>query len=209
MRARLKSWGHTIWQRKWWFIFLLVYKIIEDWGLGKLIGYIEEQEGIWVNISDFIINYLPWVTWIAIPITILILIVKAWLDSSRLQVTTVLATTQNRRCSPQVLEQLNGLIVGGEVLANYMRRSDFHVGQLSQSVHEWLDNVEKDVWEVLPDYAGYITAEQGGITEDEKMRYSGWDWGAASLRISVDRRLARLRETRSQIQAPDKEDYQA
>lgn len=110
--------------------------------------------------------------------------------------------------SPQVLGQLNGLIIGGEQLANYMRRSDFHVGQLGQNVREWLDSVEKDVWEVLPDYAGYITAEQGDITEDEKMRYSGWHWDAASLRISVDRRLTRLRETRSRIQVPDKEGSQ-
>lgn len=158
-----------------------------------------------MNILGYVIDYLPWITWIALPIVILILVVKAWSESSRLQPATVPATTQNRRYSPQVLEQLSGLIIGGEKLANDMRRSDFHVDQLGRYVREWLDSVENEVWEVLPDYAGYITAEQGDITEDEKMRYSGWGRGAASLRISVDRRLTRLREIRPQIQITDTE----
>jgi len=85
MQARLKSWCHSIWQKKWWFVFLFFYKITEDWGLGKLIGYVEVQKGIWVNISNFIINNLPLITWIAIPVTILLLIVKVWRDSAKFQ----------------------------------------------------------------------------------------------------------------------------
>ena len=108
----------------------------------------------------------------------------------------------------QVKNTIDELIERGEELASEMRRPDFHVGQLGQDVRHWLDSVEHNVWDALPDYASYITAEQGAITDDEKLRYNDWGWGAASLRISVDRRLTRLRETRSRIQVPDKEGSQ-
>lgn len=115
---------------------------------------------------------------------------------------------ENKKYPIQVKNKIDELIECGEKLTSQMRRPDFHVGQLGQDVRHWLDSVDHDIWDALPDYASYITAEQGDITDDEKLRYNGWGWGAASLRISVDRRLARLRETRSRIQVLDKEGSQ-
>ena len=172
--------------------------------MGKLIGYIQEQKGIWVNILNFIIDYLPWFTWVAIPITILILIVKSWLDSSKFQPIAVLATAQNLEPSPQAMEKLSKLVERGEELVTEMRTPDFHTGQLGQDVHRWLDNVEHCVWEIIPEYAGYITADQGDVTKGEKIKYQGWQINNAMLRVSVDRLLMRLREIRSKIQGVDK-----
>jgi len=89
MLQRLKLWCQSIWQKKWWLILLALYKIIEDWGLGKLVGYVEEHRGGLVDFLTWLIDYLPWVTWIAIPITIVVLLVLTWRKSSRIQVTTV------------------------------------------------------------------------------------------------------------------------
>ncbi len=105
----------------------------------------------------------------------------------------------------QEIHRLDSLIQLGEILTGQMQTSDFDASELGRDVHHWLDSVEEAVWEMLPRYASYIVAEQGDVTSDEKLRYIGWGWDVASLRISVDRRLARLREIRSQIQAPDKE----
>ena len=55
----------------------------------------------------------------------------------------------------------------------------------------------------IPKHANYIVGGRGDLTEDEKLRYQGWNWNNAALRISVDRRLTRLREIRFQIRVPD------
>lgn len=94
---------------------------------------------------------------------------------------------------------LSKLIQEGEQLVAEMRRPDFHVGQLGQDVRHWVDSVDRDIWDVLPNRAGYITAEQGDITDGERLLYHGWSRDAAYLRISANRRLVRLREVRSEI----------
>ena len=90
-------------------------------------------------------------------------------------------------------------------MVRQMQRPDFHAGQMGQDVRQWLDAVDSNVWRVAPKHASYILAEQGDVAHDEKLRYEGWNWGPASLRISVDRRLSRLREIRSQIKVTDVE----
>jgi hypothetical protein len=94
---------------------------------------------------------------------------------------------------------LSKLIQEGEQLIAEMKRPDFHVGQLGQDARHWVDSVDRDIWDVLPDRADYITAEQGDITDGERLLYHGWNRDAAYLRISVNRRLARLREVRYEI----------
>lgn len=216
MRKRLISWWRSIWGRKYWFLFLLLYKIIEDWGLGKLIGYVEEHRGWLVIFLTYIIDYLPWITWIAIPITIMVLLVLTWRKSAKIQVATVAASTSTslaeatstqeaviREYSPQVKETLDALIKHGEELTHQMQRDDFHRGQLGQEVRQWLDNTERDVWEVVPEHASHLTGNEAvtkePYTDQERLRYAGWSRNAAALRVSVDRRLVRLREIRSRI----------
>ena len=153
-------------------------------------------------ISDFIISYLPWITWIAVPVTILILVVKSWLDSAKSQ--PAIVSTQNLEHLNQVIEQLNELIKHGEDLTEEMRGPDFHKGHVGQEVRQWLDKTEHDVWEMVPEHArclaGNEKVTQEPYTDQERLRYAGWDRNAAALRVSVDRRLVQLREIRSRIE---------
>ena len=208
MQARFKSWRHTIWERRWWFLFLVVYKIIEDWGLGKLVGYVEENKGVWVNISDFVISYLPWITWIAIPITIMVLIVKTWQDSAKFQVVPIPITAQNPEYPSQVGDRFDALIQRGDKFCDIMRTRDYNRWQIEPDVGEWVNDVNRDVWEIVPEHAGYITADQGDLTKGEEIKYQGWNWDSAMLRVSVDRLLMRLREVRSKIRVADMGDSQ-
>ncbi len=108
-----------------------------------------------------------------------------------------------REYSPQVKETLDTLIKHGEELTHQMQRDDFHRGQLGQEVRQWLDNTEHDVWEVVPEHASHLTSNEAvtkePYTDQERLRYAGWNRNVAALRVSVDRRLVRLREIRSQI----------
>lgn len=126
-------------------------------------------------------------------------------NSKHLAETEPVQEPNSHECSAEVKSKLDSLIAQGETLIGKMQKPDFQVEQMGQEVHEWLDITDQDVWRLIPAHAGYIVAEQGNITHDEKLRYQGWNWGLASLRISVDRRLSRLRETRSQTKVTDLE----
>ncbi len=109
---------------------------------------------------------------------------------------------------PEIGVKLDGLISQGETLVSKMQTPDFQIyttANIGESVRQWLDNVERDIWKVIPGHASYIVTTQGDLTPDEELRYQGWSYTNASLRISVDRRLSRLRQIRSQIGTPDKE----
>lgn len=118
--------------------------------------------------------------------------------------------TREKR-SPEYLARakgtLDGLIKEGEELVHRMQRGAFHTGQLGQEVRPWLDKTEHDVWEVIPEHGNALTSKQASVkeifTDEERLRYGGWNRNAAALRVSVDRRLVRLREIRSRIQVPD------
>lgn len=109
--------------------------------------------------------------------------------------------------SPHVRETLDALIKRGEELTHQMQRDDFHRGQLGREVRQWLDSVGHDVWEVIPEHANLLTTNQRStqetFTDQERLRYGGWNRNAATLRVSVDRQLLHLREIRSRIQATD------
>lgn len=100
----------------------------------------------------------------------------------------------------EAVELLDELINEGEKLTNDMLTRGFNWFQEELWVQRWVDGMSKDIWRLLPKHAPYIMAEQGKYTPDEIMSYHGWNNKEASLRIIVDRKLARLRELRSQIQ---------
>ncbi len=110
--------------------------------------------------------------------------------------------------SPKVRDTLDALIQRGNELCSKMQTKDFSIWHIEPMVGEWLDDVSRDVWEIIPEYANFIVGEQGELTADEQLRYDGWKWNAVSLRISVDRRLARLRDVRSRIRVSDTGDPQ-
>jgi len=111
-----------------------------------------------------------------------------------------------------VNDTLGALIKWGEELAHRMQSDDFHRGQLGQEVHQWLDNTEHDVWEVVPEHASQLKSNQTTtkevFTAQEMLQYGYWNRDAASIRVSVDRRLQSLREIHSQIRVVDKEGSQ-
>ena len=102
---------------------------------------------------------------------------------------------------PQVIGRLDVLIQRGDGFCHSMRQRDFDRWQIEPEVGEWLNDVNRDLWEIIPKHAGYITADQGSLTKGEKIKYQGWKLDNALFRISVDRVLMRLREIRSQIRA--------
>lgn len=123
MRSRLNSWWKSIWNRKWWFLFILGYKIIEDWSLGKLTAYIEENKGILVSISQFIVDYLPWLTWLAIPVVIILLLTITWRQSQSGIIPKAGAEERN--------------IVGVTKVNQFVPKRLEHDGVIWEEAHSW------------------------------------------------------------------------
>lgn len=117
-------------------------------------------------------------------------------------------TTIRTKYSPQVVAAIDKLIQRGEELCTKMQTKDFSVWHVEPLIGEWLDDVSHKVWGIIPEYASHILSDKGDLTPDEQLRYEGWKWNAVALRISVDRRLAALREIRSQIRVADAGDSQ-
>lgn len=103
----------------------------------------------------------------------------------------------------QVRDKLDALIRRGDEFCHIMRKRDFSRWQIEPEVGEWLNDVNRDVWEIIPEHASYITANQGDLTQGEEIKYQGWDLDNAMLRVSVDRLLMRLREAHSKIRVVD------
>ncbi len=119
--------------------------------------------------------------------------------------TAVQPYTLAKEYPPRIRRALSKLIQQGEELCNKMQVREFSVWHLEPVVREWLDESSQKVYKILPELASYILADQGAFTEGEKSQYQGWKWDNFSLRINIDRRLARLREIESKIRVPDKE----
>ena len=108
----------------------------------------------------------------------------------------------NQEYSSEVMSKLDKLIFEGDRLVNCMQMPNFGLyttENIGESVRKWLDDVERDIWEIIPNRASYVIETRGGLSPEDKLRYQGWNYDEASLRISVDRKLLRLREVRSQI----------
>lgn len=180
-------------------VFLFFSPIIEKW-IQSLSG---EKKKETIDPSKPTVQYVAHVEWLKKENTLL----KQQIAEMRKQTSTNNENKINTNAIPFSAEAITNslhvlaeLIQEGEQLVSAMRRPDFHVGQLGQDVRLWLDNVNHSIWDALPrDYASYITANQGDITESERLVYHGWNRGAAYLRISVERRLARLREIKSKL----------
>ena len=150
-----------------------------------------------------------WLYLITMPIGLGMLIFII-LQSRKVSKAVIVQPTQvavAQQYSSQVRDTLDKLIQLGESLTHLMQRDDFHRGQLGTNVRQWLDETEHDVWEIVPEHASHLTNSQASTkepyTDQERLRYSGWNRQHAALRISVDRRLAQLREIRSRIQVLD------
>ena len=117
--------------------------------------------------------------------------------------------TAAKEYPPKVIKAMDSLIIRGDTLCAYMQDKDFTTGAVATAVQQWLDDVNREVWDIIPFYADHITSELGALTGDEHIRYQGWDMDSAMMRVSVDRKLYRLRKIRSQIQAGGKEGSQS
>ncbi len=66
-------------------------------------------------------------------------------------------------------------------------------------LQDWLDDLQSDVWEYLPNQAQYVLSDEGLEIKKEAQRYAGWDATLAYRRVILDRRLGRLREVCSHV----------
>jgi len=70
---------------------------------------------------------------------------------------------------------------------------------MEEWLQDWLDRLQSDVWEYLPNQAQYILSDEGFEIERDVKKYAGWDATLAYRRAVLDRRLGRLREICSHI----------
>ena len=94
---------------------------------------------------------------------------------------------------------LDEIIKKGEELIYDMKTPGFNWAQLELWIQRWLTNIDSNVWKVTPQYAKYITEDQGTFTTGEILKYHNWNKKEASLRVMVDRKLLRLREVRAKL----------
>ena len=64
---------------RWW-VTVLAYKLAEDRLLGLLNSAIDARSGTLVSALEWAIQYLPWLTWLAVPAVIIALLVVTWVD---------------------------------------------------------------------------------------------------------------------------------
>ena len=185
------------------FLFIGLPQYIES--IWSLVERLQEVE----MTTQFSFDWLYLIT-MPIGLGMLIFII---LQSRKVSKAVIVQPTQvvvAQQYSSQVRDTLDKLIQHGERLTHLMQRDDFHREQLGQNVRQWLDETEHDVWEIVPEHASHLTNNQASTkepyTDQERLRYSGWNRQHATLRISVDRRLAQLREIRSRIQVISTED---
>jgi len=112
---------------------------------------------------------------------------------------------------PALMREISKWITEGE---NYARgispglRSNELANQATY-VNRWIGYVEDWAWKKMPTLAPRIMSNEGFDDKSEMMRYSSWNRGPAELTIQINRRLSRLREAKSKLQAVDKEGSQS
>jgi len=194
------------------------------WGVPGMIEDVTTWQGWIVNVWDWLTLTPTPISWALVVIGIVILLRPQRLLHTRkkdinlgnqentvdaaISVAEIIQDGIGEQYSSEVRNTLDKLIAQGETLVDKMQMPNFQVltpENIEESVRQWLDNVERDIWKVIPGRAGDIVAKQGNLTPDEKLRYHGWSTDSASLRVLVDRRLSCLREIRSKIQTADLE----
>ncbi len=115
--------------------------------------------------------------------------------------------TPNRNRSPaekrrvkqakEVLEQLTW--VGERLLGHMNTPQSVLFTDVSKRAQGWLGRLDEELWEAVPEQAAFILEDQGPLSSEEVMRYGAWQRDAASLRITVERKLRRLRQVRAKL----------
>lgn len=81
MAKRLRTSFELVVSRWRWFLILAVYKIVEDWGLGKFTGFLDRHSGRAVDIGEQLTAALPWITWAVIPFLLVAIVAHAYIES--------------------------------------------------------------------------------------------------------------------------------
>ncbi len=99
----------------------------------------------------------------------------------------------------QARKWLNESIERGEELSQKMQSRSFNWAQLELWVHRWVHGIQRDIYDKIPEYSEYLVAQQGGLSEEERILYNGWNIKQATLRVTVDRYLVKLRTAKSRL----------
>ncbi|MBI4197858.1 MAG: hypothetical protein HY533_01955 [Chloroflexi bacterium] len=81
MRTRLGDWWKKVLQKRWWLVYIAVYKVLEDRSLGWFNSQIDQQAGGLLGLLRGVFSKLPWITWLAIPFIVIALLIMTWRDS--------------------------------------------------------------------------------------------------------------------------------
>lgn len=79
MQSWVSAWLRRIWARKLWLVALLLYKIAEDRILSGLNAALDGLVG--PDVTAFLIQSIPWLTWLAIPLTVVAILYIGYRDS--------------------------------------------------------------------------------------------------------------------------------
>lgn len=195
--------------------------ILIVWGFPGMIDDMVTWQGWIGNVWDWLTETPTPISWALVVIGIVILLRPQRLLHTRkkgiisgnqentvdaaVSVAEIIQDGIGQQYSTEDIDELDILIDRGNDLCQQMQTKDFIREPLESVVGNWMNDIGRVVWQIIPKYASYIMGDQGNLTEHEKLPYQSWNWNDATLRISVDRRLSRLREIRSQIQSPDLE----
>jgi hypothetical protein len=193
--------------RQWW---ARARRIL--WWPVAIIGALTSLWSRYLDYKDTVALGLPSAAWLGIGLTIFFVAILAMLFQFQRRTESTPGTAKiphklSKNTQPsydpkllaQAKEKLDAFIERGDELSRMMESRGFNWAQLELWVQRWLDGISREIWDILPQHAAFIMSEQGDFTHDEKIRYEGWPMKEAALRITVDRKLARLREIRSRI----------
>lgn len=68
-------------RRWWWVALILLYKIAEDRMLGEANDEIEGRNGLLPDVAEAVVDVLPYLTWLLVPVTIIVLLWRSYQDS--------------------------------------------------------------------------------------------------------------------------------
>lgn len=107
MRSRLGQWLRNLWQRKFILVALALYKVAEDRVLGFVNGLLDSLLNS-PRILDGVFQLLPVLTWLAIPITIAMILLMAYRDTRPLEISGIAHPPQKPADSAPPPGETNG-----------------------------------------------------------------------------------------------------
>ena len=81
MRLRMSQWVRALWRRKWWFVGVVAYKVLEERILNWANGVIDSAVPTASEVAGRVLGNLPTVTWWLIPIVVCFILLRAYLDT--------------------------------------------------------------------------------------------------------------------------------